>query len=145
MTRSARDVVEDVRRMVAGEGVAFADLFAADGVLEYPFAAAGQPSRLEGRQAIRDYFSAGLPSRSLFAQDGVTTTVHDTADPEVVVAQIEHHGTSRLTGQPYRLRAIGVIRVRDGEIVEYQDYMDAIALARALNRTDLLVSSLGES
>jgi ketosteroid isomerase-like protein len=71
--------------------------------------------------------------------------VHDTADPELVVAQIEHHGTSRLTGQPYRLRAIGVIRVRDGEIIEYQDYMDAIALARALDRTDLLVSSLGES
>ena len=52
---------------------------AVDGVLEYSFAAAGQPSRLEGRQAIRDYFSAGLPSRSLRAQDGSTTTVHDTA------------------------------------------------------------------
>ncbi len=108
--------------MVAGEGVALADLFAEDGVLEYPFAAAGQPPRLEGRQAIRDHFGASLPSRALFEQDDVEAIVHDTADPEVVVAQIEHHGTSKLTGQPYRLRAIGVIRVRGGETISYQDY-----------------------
>jgi uncharacterized protein len=40
MPSSPREVVEQVRRMVAGEGVVFAELFADDGVLEYPFAAA---------------------------------------------------------------------------------------------------------
>jgi ketosteroid isomerase-like protein len=142
VAHSAREVVEEVRRMVAGEGVVFADLFAEDGVLEYPFAAAGQPRRLQGRQAIKDYFRASPSSRALFDQDDVKAIVHETADPEVVVAQIEHHGTSRLTGQPYNLRAIGVIRVRGGEIISYQDYMDSVALAQALNRTESLIGAL---
>jgi hypothetical protein len=33
MARSPREVAEQVRRMVAGEGVDFADLFAEDGLL----------------------------------------------------------------------------------------------------------------
>lgn len=142
MARSAREVVEQVRRMVAGEDIVFADLFAEDGVLEYPFAAGEQPARIEGRQAIRDHFGARLTSRSLFEQDRCDAVVHQTTDPEVVVMQIEHAGTSRLTGRPYRLPAIGVVRVRDGEIVLYQDYMDAVALALALRRTEQLVSAL---
>ena len=43
MSRSPREVVEQVGRMVAGEGIVFADLFAADGVLAYPFAPPGMP------------------------------------------------------------------------------------------------------
>jgi ketosteroid isomerase-like protein len=35
-----------------------------------------------------------------------------------------------------------VIRVRDGEIVSYDDYMDPIALAALLGRTPDLVSAL---
>ncbi len=56
MSRSPREVAEQVRRMVAGEGVDFADLFAEDGVLAYPFGLPGQPAELNGREAIRAYF-----------------------------------------------------------------------------------------
>ena len=42
MPLTPRQVAEQVRKMVAGEGVVFADLFAADGVLAYPFAPPGQ-------------------------------------------------------------------------------------------------------
>jgi ketosteroid isomerase-like protein len=49
---------------------------------------------------------------------------------------------SRGAGGPYRFRALGVIRVRDGEIVSYDDYMDPIALAALLGRTPDLVSAL---
>jgi ketosteroid isomerase-like protein len=128
-TRSPREVVEQVRRMVAGEGVRFADLFAADGVLRYPFAPPGMPPELSGR-------------RELLEIDGVDVVVHETTDPEVVVAEIEHHGRSHATGGPYRFRALGVIRVRDGEIVSYDDYMDPIAMARLLGRTPDLVAAL---
>ena len=43
MPYSPREIAEQVRKMVAGEGVVFADLFAADGVLAYPFAPPGHP------------------------------------------------------------------------------------------------------
>lgn len=67
--------------------------------------------------------------------DGVEALVRETDDPEVVVTEIEHHGRSTVTGKPYRFRALGVIRVRGGEIVSYQDYMDPMAAARLLGRT----------
>ena len=53
-----------------------------------------------------------------------------------------HHGRSGITGAPYRFTAVGVIRVRDGEIVRYYDYMDPIALARLLGRTRELATAL---
>ena len=128
--------------MVAGEDVVFADLFAADGVLEYPFAMPGQPPELRGREAIRAYFAAAPGPRRVFAMDGVDALVRETDDPEVVVAEIEHHGHSHGTGGAYRFRALGIIRVRDGEIVEYDDYMDPIATATLLGRTPDLVAAL---
>jgi len=72
----------------------------------------------------------------------VDVLVHATEDPEVVVAELEHYGFSQVSGEPYRFRALGVIRVRDGEIVRYDDYMDPIAVAALLGRTDDLVAAL---
>ena len=141
-TLTPTEVVEQVRRMVAGEGVVFADLFADDGVLEYPFPLPGQPPRLEGREAVRRHFAGVSDARALFRMEEVTAVVHRTDDPEVVVTQIEHRGTSALTGQPYRSRALGIIRVREGRIVHYQDYMDPLATARLLGRTQELADAL---
>jgi len=142
MSRSPREVVEQVRLMVAGDGVVFADLFAEDGVLAYPFAPPGTPRELRGRNTIRDHFAAAVGGRQLLEMDGVEALVRETDDPEVVVAEIEHHGRSVAVDGPYRFRALGVIRVRDGLIVQYDDYMDPIAMATLLGRTPDLVSAL---
>ena len=145
MSRSPREVAEQVRRMVAGEGVDFADLFAEDGVLTYPFGLPGQPAELHGREAIRDYFKDRSAARDLLVMEGVDAVVRETDDPEVVVTEITHHGWSRVTSAPYRFTALGVIRVRDGEIVRYDDYMDPIALARLLGRTGELAAALAST
>ena len=142
MSRTPREVAEQVRRMVAGEPVIFADLFAADGVLAYPFAPPGWTSELAGRDAIRAHFAVMGQSREAFVMEGVDAHVRETDDPEVVITEITHHGWSRVTEAPYRLTALGVIRVRDGEIVRYDDYMDPIALARLLGRTSELAAAL---
>ncbi len=144
MSRSPREVAEQVRRMVAGEGVDFADLFAEDGVLTYPFGLPGQPAELNGREAIRDYFSDRSRARDLLVMEGVEALVRETDDPEVVVTEITHHGWSKAAGEPYRHTALGVIRVRDGQIVRYDDYMDPIALARLLGRTSDLAAALAQ-
>ena len=143
MSRSPREVAEQVRRMVAGEGVDFADLFAEDGVLTYPFGLPGQPSELRGRAAIRGYFRDRSGARDLLVMEGVEAVVRQTDDPEVVVTEITHHGWSKAAGEPYRLTALGVIRVRDGEIVRYDDYMNPIAVARLLGRAGELAAALG--
>jgi uncharacterized protein len=145
MSRSPREVAELVRRMVAGAGVVFADLFAEDGVLRFPFAPPGMPREIRGREAIRASRAAETGRRSLLAMDGVELVVRETDDPEVVVTEIEHYGHSHALNGPYRFRALGVVRVRDGEIVSYDDYMDPIAMAALLGRTDELVAALRAS
>ena len=145
MSRSPREVAEQVRRMVAGEGVDFADLFAEDGVLTYPFGLPGQPSELRGREAIRDYFRDRSGARDLLVMEGVEAVVRGTDDPEVVVTEITHHGWSKAAGEHYRHTALGVIRVRGGEIVRYDDYMNPIALARLLGRTGELAAALNQT
>ena len=95
MDRSPREVAELVRQMVAGEGVVFADLFAEDGVLRFPFAPPGMPREIRGRETIRAARSAEEGRRSLLAMDGVDLIVRETDDPEVVVTEIEHYGHSQ--------------------------------------------------
>ena len=142
MSRTPREIAEQVRRMVAGEGVEFADLFAEDGVLAYPFALPGQPAELRGRDAIRARFAGLSGQRDLFVMEGVESVIRQTDDPEVVVTEITHHGWSKATDAPYRLLALGVIRVRNGQIVHYDDYMNPIASARLLGRTSELAAAL---
>ena len=112
MSRSPREVAEQVRRMVVGEGVEFAGLFAEDGVLAYPFGLPGQPAELRGRDAIRAFFADRGRSRSrdLLVMDGVEALIRETDDPEVVVTEITHHGWSKATNAPYRHLALGVPR-----------------------------------
>jgi ketosteroid isomerase-like protein len=83
--------------------------------------------------------------RDLLVMDGVEALVRQTDDPEVVVTEITHHGWSRATNEPYRHLALGVIRVRDGEIVRYDDYMNPVAVARLLGRTRELAAALADA
>jgi uncharacterized protein len=145
MDRSPREVAELVRRMVAGEGVVFADLFVEDGVLRFPFAPPGMPREIRGREAIRAARTSEAGRRSLLVMDAVELVVRQTDDPEVVVTEIEHYGHSHALDGPYRFRALAVVRVRDGEIVSYDDYMDPIAMAALLGRTDELAAALQPS
>jgi uncharacterized protein len=145
MSRTPREIAELVRKIVAGEDVVFADLFAVDGVLVYPFAVPGQPPEVRGREEIRAYFAGRAGRRQLFVMDGVDQVIFETDDPEVVVVEITHHGHSAATDAPYEFRALGVIRVRDGEIVRYDDYMNPIALASLTGRTRELAAALAEA
>ncbi|MCO1658968.1 nuclear transport factor 2 family protein [Pseudonocardia humida] len=144
MSRTPREIAELTRRMVEGdEEVVLADLFAEDGVMRFPFTAPGMPAELAGRETIRAFYGAlGGQGRRALDIEGVDLIVRETDDPEVIVTEIEHHGRSRATGGPYRFRALGVVRVRDGEIVSYDDYMDPVAMATILGRTSDLVAAL---
>jgi uncharacterized protein len=143
MAYTPREVAEQVRRMVAGEEVVFADLFAVDGVLVYPFAVPGfHPEELRGRETIREFFAHMGQARRLFKVAEVEAVIRETDDPEVVVTEITHRGHSVAAGSPYSLTALGVIRVRDGEIIRYDDYMNPVAIAQLLGRTAELTAAL---
>ncbi len=102
----------------------FAGLWAVDGVMEFPFAPPGYPSRLEGRAAIEDYLR-DYP-KMLDIQGFPKQVVHQSVDQDVVVAEFDAEGVVVPTGKPYRFSYIAVITVRDGEIVSYRDYWNPL-------------------
>jgi ketosteroid isomerase-like protein len=69
-------------------------------------------------------------------------TIHETTDPEVIVAEFEYQGTVADTGEPFALPGIFVLRVRDGEIVSSRDYFDHVTAARVRGQFDALVTAV---
>lgn len=142
--RSPRDIAGQVVSMVEGNrDIVFADLFAPDGVLEFPFAPPGAPERLDGADAIRAFHAqVAQVTRGTMHIEEVHSTVHETIDPEVVIIEIEHRGHSDTIGGPYRTTTVGVLRARDGAIVSYRDYMDPIVLARLSGQATEVAAAL---
>ncbi|WP_434442571.1 nuclear transport factor 2 family protein [Lentzea sp. E54] len=136
MTRTPAQIVDHVRRQVAGEQGhdSFADLFAADGVLAYRFPAPFQQPEIRGRDEIRAYFDTmrGARVREKIEIQQVEAITRLTDDPDVVVAEITHRGWSKVKQDHYAFTAIAIIHLRDGEIVRYDDYMNPLLLQELL-------------
>src|SRR5277367_6487555 len=82
------DVLARRRQLILnGDADGYADLFAPDGVIESPFAPAGAPSRLEGREAIREYSRHVIASPLRFEEFEVVE-LYQTQDPEVVIVEM---------------------------------------------------------
>jgi uncharacterized protein len=122
------------------------DLYAEQTDVSHPFDPQRAPA-LRSREEIRRHFGvrdAARPAEGarLVRQVG-NVRIHETVDPEVIVAEFEYQGTDPGTGADYALPAIFVMRVRDGEIVESRDYHDVIASARARGTLGELFASIG--
>ncbi|WP_428489116.1 nuclear transport factor 2 family protein [Rhodopila sp.] len=117
----------------------FPDMFAVDGVLEYPFAPPGLSTPIAGRDAIIANFER---IRTLFRIDGVADVSEiEVSDPDMVVLEFSGHGEGLLTKEAYNQRYISVIRMRDGNIVHYKDYWNPIALVQAVKGSEITRAS----
>lgn len=106
--------------LLAKDMSGFAHMWAVDGTIEFPFAPPGWPTRLDGREAVREYLR-GYPD--VFDITRVAEkTVHETTDPEVIVVEFAVDGVLVGTGQTYHRSYITVLTVRDGQIAHYRDY-----------------------
>ena len=116
------------------EADTFPDMFAPDGVLEYPYAPAGLNSPIAGRDAIVANFERMRP---LLRVDSVADVVEiEARDPAVVVLEFTGRGAGVATGEAYIQRYISVIELRDGQIARYKDYWNPIALLRAVKGSE---------
>lgn len=122
------DVLAQRRHLIlSGDIDGFADLFAPDAVIEMPFAPPGAPSRLEGREAIREY-SRHVMALPLRLEDLEIAESYQTQDPEVVIVELRTKGTLTTTGQPFTATSIQILRIREGQIVLFRDFADSRVL-----------------
>jgi hypothetical protein len=132
MTATSREVVEQILR--AGREMdtdAFVALIAPDGYIEWPYRPEGIPGRVEGREQIREFMTAQASGLVRF-EEYRNTVIHETTDPEVVIVEYDAHGTVIPTGAPLHQTIIAVLRVREGLVVSYRDYLNPLVLAETL-------------
>jgi uncharacterized protein (TIGR02246 family) len=116
------DVLAQRRRLIlSGDADGYADLFAPDAVIESPFAPPGAPSRLEGREAIREY-SRHVMASPLRLEDFEVAELYQTQDPEVVIVEMHAKATLTTTGQSFAATSIQILRIREGQIVLFRDF-----------------------
>ena len=118
------DVLARRRRLILnGDADGYADLFAPDGVIESPFAPPGAPSRLEGREAIREY-SRHVVASPVRLEDFEVAELYQTQDPEVVIVEMRAKATLTTTGRSFAATSIQILRIREGHIVLFRDFAD---------------------
>lgn len=97
---------------------------------------------LTTRRALREHFTVPPEAReSLPKRRVVDVVVHETADPEVIVAEFAYEFTSPENG-PAKVPCVFVMRVRDGRIIESRDYIDPVRTYTARGNLDLLLAAL---
>jgi ketosteroid isomerase-like protein len=121
-------------------------LYAEQTDVVHPFDPLRAPA-LRTRDELREHFGGGEGSRPADADPPqlrrvANITIHETTDPEVIVAEFEYHGTAVGTGEPFALPGIFVLRVRNGEIVSSRDYFDHVTAARAQGWLGELVAAV---
>jgi ketosteroid isomerase-like protein len=123
-------VAEHLRLTAAGRVEEWVTLFAPDAVLEFPFAPAGVPRRVAGRDALVAHMS-GFPET--FDVEFVDLVFHETVDPSLVIAEFRSTGTALPTGKPYEQTCISVVRTDDdARITHYLDYWNPLVAIEAL-------------
>lgn len=119
--------------LLSHDMAAFADEWAPDGTMTFPFAPPGWPS-LAGREAVRGYLADYTET---FDVRTITRQIrHDTADPGTVILEWGVSGLARRTGKPYDLDYVAVITVGTEGVLAYRDYWNPLAAGTALGGLD---------
>jgi hypothetical protein len=116
------------RWLANGPGVD-ARLLAEDAVVEFPFALPGRPARFEGREQFLDFARPEQAALGVRFENIRDVVIHDTSDPEVIVAEYVMAGTLTASGQHAAAAFVSVLRVRAGRIVHWREYQNPVAMA----------------
>lgn len=121
------DLVRHSLRLLLDKRTAdWADLWADDSVLEFPFAPEGWPERLEGRAAISEYMRHYPDHIDL--HDFPEIRIHQTTDPETAVVEMRAEGRLVQADAPFDMSYIAVMTARDGSFMVGRDYWNPLGV-----------------
>lgn len=130
-TTAQHALAEHLRLLSAGRIQEWVNLFAPDGILEFPYAPKNVPRRLQGHAELLAYMSH-FPKT--FDVKFVNLIFHDTTDPRLAIAEFGSTGRAVTTGKPYEQTCISVVYIDDhGRITRYVDYWNPLVAMEALS------------
>lgn len=108
----------------------FVDMFTENGVMEFPYSPEGRIQKLEGHDAMKDYFEH---VRDLIAiSDMMNPQTYISQDGKNAIVEFECQGEVVATGRPYNQKYVSVISLSEGKISRYRDYWNPLVLINAL-------------
>ncbi|GAA2105818.1 nuclear transport factor 2 family protein [Actinomadura alba] len=119
------------RNALAGQAGLDEEMLADDVVVEQPFAPAGH-RRIEGREKVAAMTRAGREALSIVFEEFRDVVIHETADPEVIIAEYQMVATMPGSGARATAAFAVVLRARDGRIAHWREYQDRAAIAEAM-------------
>lgn len=140
MSPSPRELILSVLdRIGTGRFTALADCYADDVVIEHP-QQHPEPGWSQGLGPQREHWAYAERARLCLVPKDVT--VHETPDPQLIVAEFRYEGEVATTGRRFRYPHISILRARAGRIVHARDCQDDLALAIARERVHRLVAAM---
>ncbi|MFH9353877.1 nuclear transport factor 2 family protein [Kitasatospora sp. NPDC017646] len=130
------------RAMLDLDADALAELYAEEGVHEFPFLFPGMPERYRGREEVRAGYRAAWGASEARPEEIWEVAVHPGADPEVLTVEQLVIGRVASTGKEFALPGLLVMRTRGGQLVHVRDYMDGLGVARAMGRLGAVAARL---
>ncbi|MCE0538543.1 nuclear transport factor 2 family protein [Kineosporia rhizophila] len=125
---------EHLRLVSAGQIDEWVELYTPEGVIEFPFAPTGVPTRVQGRQALLEHMRS-FPQT--FDVRFVDLVFHDLTDPHTAIAEFRSTGTAIPTGKPYEQTVVAVVRTDgEGRITRFVDYWNPLVAIEALTPAD---------
>jgi ketosteroid isomerase-like protein len=106
------------------------ELFADDAVMELPFAPGKMTRRYDGKAAIAGFQQF---ARDAFSEFSMTVeAIHETSDPNIVVAEHRSNAVVAENGRPYRNHYITFFTFdADGRVARWREFYDAGVVVRA--------------
>jgi ketosteroid isomerase-like protein len=106
------------------------EIWAEDAIAEFPYAPGQYPKRLEGKNAIFEYYKDASAAFKLDEEKSLV--LYPSSDPLVAVFETSMDFRILSTGKDYSQDYICVVKVRDdGKIILYREYWDPIRVLEA--------------
>lgn len=130
-----------LRHLLARDVASWVDLWADDGVFEFPFAPAGYTKRLEGKLAVADYM-AGFPDKVRIDRFDVIGLVQNAAGTEGYF-EFTCNGAIVQTGLPYNQHYVSFLRVNsEGKLLLYRDFWNPLVVIEAFGGAEALIQAM---
>ena len=119
----------------------WADLWADDGVLEFPYAPAGRRRAYQGKADILAYMKHATGRVAMDAIEHMR--VFPMQDPDIAVVELATKGHTLANGAPYDQSFVLFFEVQDGKLRRHREYWNPLATIDAIGDRDTWAAGFG--
>jgi hypothetical protein len=117
------------------------ELWAEDGVLEFPFAPAGRRRAYQGKADILAYMKHAT---GRVAADSVEQMrIFPMQDPDIAVVELSIKGRALANGAPYNQSFVIFFEVQDGKLRRHREYWNPLVTIDAIGDRDAWAAGFG--